>query len=68
MSSGSDVENPFRYISTVLAPSGSIKSWCLFLSENLSILSSIDGQYLGPTPLILPVNIGDLSKPSFRIS
>jgi len=33
------------------------------LSENLTILSSIDGQYLGPAPFIIPVNIGDLSKP-----
>ena len=52
----------------VSLPSGSIKSWCLSLLENLSILSSIEGQYLGPVPLILPENIGESSKPSFSIA
>ena len=31
--------------------------------NNQLILSSTDGQYLGPTLFILPLNIGDLSKP-----
>ena len=31
---------------------GSINTWCLFLSANRTTLSSIDGQYLGPVPLI----------------
>ena len=31
----------------VLRPSGSMNNWCLFLSLNRSILSSIEGQYLG---------------------
>ncbi len=33
-----------------------------------SILSSIEGQYLGPTPSILPVYIGENSKPVRKIS
>src|SRR5690606_8853604 len=67
-SSGSEVENPFTYISTVLKPSGSTNIWCLSLSAKRLILSSMDGQYLGPNPLILPVNIGDFSNPVLRIS
>ena len=38
------------------------------MSENLKILSSIEGQYLGPTPSIFPENIGDFSIPSEIIS
>ena len=33
--------------------------WWLALSENLTILSSIDGQYLGPVPLMLPLYIAE---------
>ena len=33
-----------------------------FLSENFTTLSSIEGQYLGPVPSIIPENNGDLSK------
>ena len=59
-SSGRDDDIPPTYISSVSSPSGSIKIWCLSLSWNLITLSSIDGQYLGPTPFILPLYIGDL--------
>ena len=46
----------------VWRPSGSRKSWCASFSANLTTLSSIDGQYRGPTPSIRPVYIGDLSR------
>ncbi len=62
------VENPFTYISTVLKPSGSTNNWCLSLSANLLILSSILGQYLGPEPLILPWYIGLCSNPVLKSS
>ena len=44
--------------------SGSRNNWCFSLSLNLTILSSIDGQYLGPTPVISsnPPYILDLSR------
>ena len=60
-SSGNDDDIPATYISNVSSPSGSINIWCLFLSGNFITLSSIDGQYLGPTPSIAPLYIGDLS-------
>ena len=62
------VDIPFGYTSLAFRPSGSINIWCESLSENLKILSSIEGQYLGPTPSIFPENIGDLSIPSEIIS
>ena len=52
--SGKPVEKPCTYISGVLIPSGSKKIWCESLSANLTILSSIDGQYLGPLLSIKP--------------
>ena len=59
-SSGNDDDIPPKYISFVYIPSGSIKTWCLFLSANFTTLSSIEGQYLGPVPSIIPENNGDL--------
>ena len=38
------------------------KIWCRTLSANFTILSSIDGQYLGPTPFILPEYMALLDK------
>jgi hypothetical protein len=55
ISAGSDVENHWHTLH-VFHPSGSINNWCL--------LSSIEGQYLGPRLLILPLNIGERSNPS----
>src|SRR5258707_13546880 len=43
-------------------PSGSRNICCRFFSGNFTILSSIEGQYLGPTPWITPEYIGDLSR------
>jgi hypothetical protein len=40
-------------------PSGSINIWWLSFSANLFILSSIDGQYLGPIPEIWPEYMAD---------
>ena len=51
---GSEVESPFTYISVVSSPSGSRNTWCRGASGNFTILSSIEGQYLGPRPLIAP--------------
>ena len=65
---GNEVENPFTYISQVFHPSGSTNIWCRSLSANLFILSSIDGQYRGPNPWILPAYIGESSKPVFSTS
>src|SRR5690606_11919509 len=48
-----------RYISWVLSPMGSTNSWCLSLSANLTTLSSMDGQYLGPMPSIMPPYSGE---------
>ena len=62
MSFGRLVEIPFGYIRFVLSPSGSIKIWCDNLSANLVTLSSIEGQYLGPTPSMAPLNKGDLPR------
>ena len=42
-----------------LLVSGSKKIWWDSLSSNLSTLSSIEGQYLGPIEFILPLYIGD---------
>jgi len=67
-SSGNELDIPPTYISFVWIPSGSIKTWCLFLSGNFTTLSSIDGQYLGPVPSIAPENSGDLSRFSRMIS
>src|ERR1035441_5960495 len=53
------VDMPLMYTSCVFSPSGSRKNWCFVLSGNRTILSSIDGQYRGPTPEICPVYIGD---------
>ena len=50
---------PFGYTRSLLMPSGSIKIWWLFLSPNLKTLSSIEGQYLGPMPEMLPEYIAD---------
>ena len=61
-SSGREDDKPCKYISSVSRPQGSIKSWCLSLSLNLTILSSNDGQYLGPLPSILPEYIGLRSR------
>ena len=68
MSSGKEVENPFTYTSQVFQPSGSTNNWCLSLSAKRLILSSIEGQYLGPKLLIRPLNIGERSNPSLKIS
>ena len=59
MSSGNAVEIPFGYTREESNPSGSKKIWCDFLSENLYTLSSIEGQYLGPEQVILPLYTGD---------
>ena len=61
-SSGKEELIPWTYISSVSLPSGSIKTWCLSLSANLTTLSSIEGQYLGPVPVIVPEYRGDLLK------
>ena len=62
-SKGKLVDIPFGYNSRVLSPSGSIKIWCESLSEKRTTLSSIEGQYRGPTPSISPVNKGERSSP-----
>ena len=66
-SSGKDELIPCIYISSVSNPTGSTKIWCLSLSANLTTLSSIDGQYLGPVPSITPAYKGDLCKFSLII-
>src|ERR1035437_305746 len=43
-------------------PSGSRKICCRSFSGNFTILSSIDGQYLGPIPSIVPEYKGDLCR------
>ena len=67
-SAGREVEIPFGYTVVSFKPSGSKKIWCLVLSENFTILSSIEGHYLGPTPLILPEYIALFVKFFFIIS
>ena len=66
-SSGNDELIPCIYISSVSIPIGSTNIWCLSLSANLTTLSSIDGQYLGPVPSITPAYKGDLCKFSLII-
>ena len=61
-SSGSDELIPCIYISSVSLPIGSTNIWCLSLSANLTTLSSIDGQYLGPVPVISPPYKGERCK------
>lgn len=46
---GYEVDKPEIYTSLVSNPSGSKNKWCESLSENLTTLSSIEGQYLGPS-------------------
>ena len=66
-SSGIELLIPPRYISFVYSPSGSMNTWCLSLSANLTTLSSIEGQYLGPVPCISPEYNGERSILSFII-
>ena len=66
-SSGKEELKPCIYISSVSIPTGSTNAWCLGLSLNLTTLSSIDGQYLGPVPFISPPYNGDLCKLSLII-
>lgn len=42
--------------------------WCESLWANRLTLSSMLGQYLGPTPSIMPVNIGERANPERNIS
>ena len=58
-SSGRLVEKPFIYIWSEFFHSGSKNNRCDGWCENLWTLSSIDGQYLGPTPVISPLYIGE---------
>ena len=67
-SSGNEELIPCTYISSVFSPIGSINTWCLSLSLNLTTLSSIDGQYLGPVPSIFPAYNGDLCRFALIIS
>ena len=48
--------------------SGSRNNWCLSLSANVTILDSIDGQYLGPTPVTNPLNKAESFKWARMIS
>ena len=57
--SGKLVEKPFIYIWSDRYHSGSKNNKCDGCSENRFTLSSIEGQYLGPTPFISPLYIGD---------
>src|SRR5579871_5210376 len=66
-STGMLVDIPFTYTSCVSRPSGSRKIWCLVLSGNLTTLSSIEGQYRGPTPAIWPLYKGERAMLSLRI-
>ncbi len=50
------------YSSSVSSPMGSTKSWCRSLSAKRTTLSSMEGQYRGPTPSITPENRGDRSR------
>ena len=52
---GIDVDIPFTYTSYVSKPSGSRNNWCRTRPGNVTNLSSMDGQYLGPTPSIRPL-------------
>src|ERR1017187_413178 len=67
-SKGKLVDIPFGYTSLVFNPSGSRNIWCESLSAKRVILSSMEGQYLGPTPSITPVNNGERSSPARIIS
>ena len=58
-SSGKEEEKPWMYSSSVLRPMGSMNSWCRGFSENRTTLSSMEGQYRGPTPSITPENRGE---------
>ena len=58
MYSGRLVEKPLTYIWFEPCHSGSRYNMCVSWSLNLCILSSIEGQYLGPTPPTSPENIG----------
>ena len=58
ISIGKEVEVPLGYIIPEFRPSGSSIILCLSLSENLLILSSIEGQYLGPFDAIAPLYKG----------
>src|SRR4029077_2738624 len=59
---GREVESPLTYSSCVSSPSGSRKIWWRGASGNFTILSSTDGQYRGPRPLMAPPYSAD----SFR--
>src|SRR5690242_21122829 len=45
-----------------------MKIWWADFPAKRCTLSSMDGQYLGPTPWIAPVNIGDRSRAPRMIS
>ena len=68
ISNGRLVESPLIYHSSVFFPSGSRCIRWLSLSANLTILSSILGQYLGPVPQISPLYKGDKWRLSLIIS
>ena len=50
---------PWRYISSVPRPQGSMNSWCRGLSGKRTTLSSMLGQYRGPMPSIWPPYRGE---------
>ena len=58
---------PFGYSSWVSRPSGSTKIRCSVRSAKRTTLSSMDGQYRGPTLSITPVYMGDRSRPARMI-
>ena len=44
-------------------PSGSRKTWCRSLPSKRTTLSSMEGQYRGPIPLITPEYRGERESP-----
>ena len=61
-SSGREEEKPWMYSSSVSRPMGSMNSRWRSLPAKRTTLSSMEGQYRGPTPSMTPENRGDRSR------
>ena len=60
--SGREEDKPWMYSSSVSRPMGSMKSWCRSFSGKRTILVSMEGQYRGPTPSMVPSYRGERSR------
>ena len=65
--SGMEEEKPWIYSSSVFRPMGSMNSWWRALSGKRTILVSMEGQYRGPTPSMVPSYRGERDRLSRMI-